>query len=327
MYHAHCADGFGAAFAAWKKFGAGGATYLPVSYGDYTLSMLEFDHEFLLNREVYILDFSFPREVMDLIFKVCTKVVWLDHHKTAFELYEKHPNTIASQWYDAEGLGMFGTSADVVLDNTRSGALIAWNYFHPQSAAPRIIYHIDDYDRWQFKLLGTKEFNKALWAYTPWTFEFFNDSLNSERVGEMISEGAAILKAHEQNVDGVIAASELPCTVTWFEQVEISHSADLPYKRVVSSSEVGAVGLAANCPAHLTSDVGHKLATKSGTYGLCWFQRADSKINCSLRSNGDYDVSAIAKRFGGGGHKNAAGFTLGSMGQLQRWFYPDRRSI
>jgi nanoRNase/pAp phosphatase (c-di-AMP/oligoRNAs hydrolase) len=29
-----------------------------------------------------------------------------------------------------------------------------------------------------------------------------------------------------------------------------------------------------------------------------------------LRSNGDYDVSAIAKAFGGGGHKNAAGFEV-----------------
>jgi nanoRNase/pAp phosphatase (c-di-AMP/oligoRNAs hydrolase) len=34
------------------------------------------------------------------------------------------------------------------------------------------------------------------------------------------------------------------------------------------------------------------------------------KAQCSLRSNGDYDVSAIAKVFGGGGHKNAAGFEV-----------------
>jgi nanoRNase/pAp phosphatase (c-di-AMP/oligoRNAs hydrolase) len=32
--------------------------------------------------------------------------------------------------------------------------------------------------------------------------------------------------------------------------------------------------------------------------------------NCSLRSNGGYDVSVIAKAFGGGGHKNAAGFEV-----------------
>ena len=32
--------------------------------------------------------------------------------------------------------------------------------------------------------------------------------------------------------------------------------------------------------------------------------------NVSLRSVGDYDVSAIAKTFGGGGHRNAAGFEV-----------------
>ena len=70
-------------------------------------------------------------------------------------------------------------------------------------------------------------------------------------------------------------------------------------------------GLAANCPPFLTSDVGHELANQSGTFGLCWTLNKDKPVaNCSLRSNGDYDVSAIAKAFGGGGHKNAAGFEV-----------------
>lgn len=34
------------------------------------------------------------------------------------------------------------------------------------------------------------------------------------------------------------------------------------------------------------------------------------KFQYSLRSRGDFDVSAIAKKFGGGGHKNAAGFNV-----------------
>ena len=74
--------------------------------------------------------------------------------------------------------------------------------------------------------------------------------------------------------------------------------------------DVDATGLAANCPSHLTSDVGHELANQSGTFGLLWRIDKDNTCICSLRSNGDYDVSAIAKAFGGGGHKNAAGFTI-----------------
>lgn len=80
-------------------------------------------------------------------------------------------------------------------------------------------------------------------------------------------------------------------------------------------------GLMANCPTHLTSDVGHELANQSGTFGLLWSITKDGHCACSLRSNGDYDVSAIAKKFGGGGHKNAAGFEV-PIKTLLGWMKP-----
>jgi hypothetical protein len=55
------------------------------------------------------------------------------------------------------------------------------------------------------------------------------------------------------------------------------------------------------------SEVAGELA-KKGPFGVVWFVRSDGKYQYSLRSEGDFDVSAIAKSFGGGGHKNAAGF-------------------
>jgi phosphoesterase RecJ-like protein len=35
------------------------------------------------------------------------------------------------------------------------------------------------------------------------------------------------------------------------------------------------------------------------------------RYRVSLRSKGDVDVAAIAERFGGGGHRNASGCTIG----------------
>jgi nanoRNase/pAp phosphatase (c-di-AMP/oligoRNAs hydrolase) len=61
------------------------------------------------------------------------------------------------------------------------------------------------------------------------------------------------------------------------------------------------------------------VAKASGTYGLIWYyDAATGRANVSLRSIGDYDVSAIAKAFGGGGHKNAAGFNI-DMTTLMGW--------
>ena len=34
LYHANCYDGFGAAWAAWRKLGDDGVVYQAVNYGD-----------------------------------------------------------------------------------------------------------------------------------------------------------------------------------------------------------------------------------------------------------------------------------------------------
>ena len=57
------------------------------------------------------------------------------------------------------------------------------------------------------------------------------------------------------------------------------------------------------------SEIGNELA-KEAEFSITWFERKDDVIQFSLRSIGEMDVSAIAKQFQGGGHKNAAGFQL-----------------
>ncbi|HXT50409.1 MAG TPA: DHHA1 domain-containing protein, partial [Thermoanaerobaculia bacterium] len=45
---------------------------------------------------------------------------------------------------------------------------------------------------------------------------------------------------------------------------------------------------------------------------------ADGRYKVSLRSSGDVDVEQVARRHGGGGHKNAAGFTTdGTLPELR----------
>jgi phosphoesterase RecJ-like protein len=42
----------------------------------------------------------------------------------------------------------------------------------------------------------------------------------------------------------------------------------------------------------------------------CFLREIDGRVKVSLRGKGDVDVNVIAARFGGGGHRNAAGCTL-----------------
>lgn len=121
---------------------------------------------------------------------------------------------------------------------------------------------------------------------------------------ELREEGAAILRAHNQNVQAVLKQAR---------ECFVRHDLD----PVFGGTHLWD-GLACNAPAHLASDLGHELANKSGTFGLVWSVAGDLAVHCSLRSNGDYDVSAIAKAFGGGGHRNAAGFST-NIDTLMGW--------
>lgn len=295
IYHDHCTDGFGAAFAAWLILGDKDTEYLPVNYGQIN-TMRDFGnllkHPIEKDTTVYILDFSFPRTVMDYIFETAKEIVWLDHHKTSFEMYDL-PATV---FFEDTGTSYIG------LDNDQSGAMLAWNYFHPATETPLFIRHIDDYDRWQFKIPESKAFNAAMVSMKPWSFVLWNslfsltpsDYDDAQGYHNLYLAGRAIVRAHDVNVKSAVDSSKKTCVVG------------------------DATGLAANTTHHLASDAGHMMANESGTFGLCWYMGRNGMAKCSFRSNGNYDVSIIAKAFGGGGHRNASGAEV-DMSTLMGW--------
>lgn len=314
IYHDSCADGFGAAFAAWLKLGDD-AEYVPMQYGQVKNvaelnSILSSAGIPFGKGEVYILDFSLPKDVMDWLFNEVERVVWLDHHKTAFEMWcgkYTEGDEVQSDTCHVEPTNL----PYIILSSSKSGAVLAWEYFHPGTEVPMFIKHIDDYDRWQFKIDGTKAFNKALWSYAPWSFTYWKEILNWQNLDNFYIEGEAILRAHNQNVASVVKNGTRFCTIS---VVANKPGLGFPWlsgrEQRDDNADYEVYGFAVNCPPHLQSDVGHELATKSNTFGLLWTLDKDNVCKCSLRSNGEYDVSAIAKAFGGGGHRNAAGFTV-----------------
>ncbi len=130
LYHGKCPDGFGAAYAAWKKFGDS-AEYIPVDHGDPPPKGLE-------EREVYLLDFSYEtQEQMDMLARITKRFVVLDHHESVRKFVESTP--------------------EHVYDGDRSGASISWAYFHPDAPLPRLIRHLEDGDLYRYALPGTRD--------------------------------------------------------------------------------------------------------------------------------------------------------------------------
>ena len=312
LFHDACSDGFAAAFAAWLKFGDD-AEYVPMQYGK--LPDDESWEAMTTDSEVYILDFSLEKGMMNVAFARAKCVVWLDHHASVFKDWNIPLSVVGDNAY----FSIEDTSHYVRLDNSKSGAMLAWEYFHPGTEVPMFIRHIDDYDRWQFKIDGTKELQKALWSAESWNFPQWKVLLESD-LTPMYKAGKAILRAHDQNVQRVIKGTTRECSIVpaIINSVDSYKAPWVWWKDGEFGDTCGVKGLAANCPPHLVSDVGHELAKQSGTFGLCWHMMNDGRIKVDLRSNGDYDVSAIAKSLGGGGHLNAAGCVV-DIKTLLRW--------
>lgn len=223
-------------------------------------------------RIVYILDFCYSPEQLVGLAATADRVVVLDHHESARKAFE-----CAVQ----DGLET-PPNLNVHFDMDHSGCVLAWHHFHPGQPLPALLAHIEDRDLWRHELPGTREINQALFLRLPIAFE----DLEQLCLRELEQEGRVLCRQQQQSVQRLMKSR---------------------HKIRLGEFE----GLAVNAPPQFASDLGEALARASGTFGLVYhFNGQRQRWDCSLRSRGEFNVARLAIQLGGGGHRNAAGFTL-----------------
>ena len=307
IYHADCSDGFGAAYAAWHSFGEQ-ANYCPMHHGE------AWDSAALSGHNVYILDFSFPPEQLSAIAAVARSVTQIDHHLSAHQAWAGllQPGTNQLEAYHAAD-----TCLSVLFNLEKSGARLAWEHFQPEQTLPLILGHIEDQDLWRFALPSTREICRALrllpFDFTRWAeLIATTPAITSPAYQQMLAQGAAINDYMQQEVDG-LANSRLRMPARLRGDPVDAMQALRHGQTVISDGELNWLavsGIAINANALFASELGNQLAEQSGTFALIWQLASDGEVKASLRSKGNFDVAAIAARYGGGGHRNAAGFRL-----------------
>jgi oligoribonuclease NrnB/cAMP/cGMP phosphodiesterase (DHH superfamily) len=288
MYHNHCTDGFGAAYAAWTVLGDN-ARYIPMSYGYIEKGS---DKRYLSKEEIkgkiiYILDFSVPNDYRQHLAEHCERLVWLDHHEDSFALVDSTDTVF--EWSDGK--------QNILLDQSRSGALITWNWFH-RGEAPALITMIDDRDRWVFKHEDSRALHAGLEAMKPWSFKQWQE-LN---LSFAINRGLALLEMKEVHYDAITGASKRAISI------------DV----VVDGVRKTYKGLSANAPPFYASEIGNRLATESDTFGMTWYMSSHGYLGVSFRSLDGVTAKILANSFGGGGHGNAAGCRMTVEQLLER---------
>lgn len=270
IYHGDCPDGFGAAYATWKKFGEA-ATYLPWK-----------DHgslpDGLTDKDIYIVDFSFHAPLLRQLNDTNQSVVVIDHHVSAEADVRAYPQNI--------------------FDTNHSGCVLAWQYFHPDTPVPSVLQYVEDHDLWRFALIEHREFNVALHE-TLMTFEAWDaliEHLKDENnLINFIAKGSLLAKFEDKIVAKIF---------TYREKVVFE----------------GIVCYAINASRYYRSILGNMLAELNESEGRpplgIVYYRSNGRVNISLRSKGEVDVANIATKYGGGGHKNAAGIEVKSFRDL-----------
>ena len=223
----------------------------------------------LSEKEIYIVDFSFTKEILLDLESKCKKLVILDHHVGAKENIESVHNHVY-------GVGI-------------SGCALAWNYFYPELEMPLAIQYISDSDTWTNKMPDYKYVNAYIYKgdkdlsiqMIDEIVKELEDTNNFERIKKI---GQALHDSREGNIKRYIERAEL----IDFEGHQV---------------------YAVNAPSEIKSELGHELAKKTNSFSII-YQYVDNKWKISLRSVADFDVSVIAIKHGGGGHKNAAAFTI-----------------
>lgn len=269
LYHANCNDGQAAALAVYLAFGGDpDKEYIPVQYG------FEPPWDAIDGMDVIMVDFSYKRPVLEEMAKRCNHVTIIDHHKSAER--------------ELDGVNQL-RNVRAYFDMERSGAVMAWQHFHPHKRVPELFEYVQDRDLWRKQLPYCDAVTMWLRSF-PMTLDVWKQHLETP-VENMIREGVAINR--------------------WF-QLQCEQMVESWHRSPVYVGIAGFRVPTMNVPGFFSSEVAGMLA-KGHPFACVFFHVADGVVYSLRRRDGYVDLSKIAALIGGGGHPSAAGFKVESV--------------
>ncbi|WP_268765630.1 hypothetical protein [Methanosarcina mazei] len=245
--------------------------FVAINYGKESWN----EEEIRAAEKVWLLDFTSDK--MEEFAEVCgSKLIWIDHHRTAME---KFPDLWTSE------------SIPGIRSIEKAACVLTWEYTHPDHVSPpEAVAYIGDKDMWRFEYPETRAFSAgfSLMVKTPddplW--DMLLGSGYKETVNRMISIGELLLES---------------------QNYKLQKAFDRGVDYTFHNWKARLVNTTGNI-----SELGEFIYRKPEYDIAVMWQAVEDMIVFSLRSdsgNSDSpDCAKIAQQYGGGGHKNAAGF-------------------
>lgn len=279
LYHGNCSDGFSAAWVA-RHYAFHNCLEEPVCIPINHDGVYNFPEE-VDGKDVLVLDLSFPVEKMLELKNRANSVFVIDHHLTAPE------RCILS-------------GIPLIYDKDECGSSLTWKVYFRNFPLPKFLDYIKAGDLWKWgNLPYDQEVVTALHSYENsfdvWD-EFYDRSLKSKNP---IHWNTYFDFTDHYRIEGeTLERKAVKAVKNLMKTVKVMDLFD--YRVPVC-----------NATDHI-SKLGNEmaLAFPECPFAAIYFDdQVTGMRHWSLRSVGENDVSQVAKRFGGGGHKNASGFS------------------
>ncbi len=229
---------------------------------------------------VAFVDIAPMRDELLQLAESAAQILIVDHHITARDRLACDPGFVDE--FEAEGHVLH-------FDMNHSAAVLAWQYFRPNDPLPDLLRYVEDQDLWNWVLPNSEAINAAIASY-PRDWETWT-RLATDPIEQLAEQGEPILRA---------------------TRIEVARRLEHAKPVAIGTGRIEAV----NATNH-RSQIGHELATRA-RFGESWglvYRTEGREVYASIYSIGDLDVSEVAVRYAGGGHKNASGFHV----SLKQW--------
>ena len=244
-------------------------TYIPVSHGSPLPEGLE-------DKEIWIADFSYSRDILLDLKEKNRSLTVIDHHLTAEEALKD--------------------LSFCHFDMSHCGSVLSWHYCNgPDQEPPLLLKYIEDRDLWKWKMPFAKEI-AAVINGSDYSLQLWNDLSDrledNQKFSETLAEGSIIIRQDQRKIKEIFAkrhtlsilGGEAPAVNSPIYQSELAH--------MVAEDAGAKYGL-----AYYFDGTGYVFSIRTG-------------------KERDFDVSKIAVQFGGGGHKTASGFKVTDLKDL-----------
>ena len=300
LYHHHCQDGFFSAYVTWTQFG-NHATYIPITHRplltyspiealNNILKQTSFTFDDLKHIELYVLDFCFPLDFLQLYITLFKKILIFDHHETSIGFLKNIPKQSKHQ---NKTIYHLTENCDVIVSLKESAVKMVYKHYYPENEIPWYIELVNNKDL-NIKLTKkTNRFYYGISLFKPYKFKIM-DLLVKNDFKDILDLGSLV----ERNRIGLIK--------------DITENQLIPVSCICTMTSKKYIGAIVNNDISNANDLGIYILNVLKKYDFCiiFNIQKDLTVHCGIRSKNTFNSLEIAEKYKGGGHLISAGFCL-----------------